>query len=156
MAGRLRLATSRKFGRTGSKHMVREIMKDVFFLAQKSDPATKADLQVARDLLDTLKAHTDECVGMAANMIGVKKRIIVVNMGLMNVAMLNPVILKKSGPFETEEGCLSLTGTRKTKRFREIELEYQDQDMKKHVQKFTGWTAQIIQHECDHLEGIII
>ena len=106
--------------------------------------------------LDTLKAHTDECVGMAANMIGVKKRIIVVNMGLMNVAMLNPVILKKSGPFETEEGCLSLTGTRKTKRFREIELEYQDQDMKKHVQKFTGWTAQIIQHECDHLEGIII
>lgn len=136
--------------------MVREIMKDVFFLAQKSDPATKADLQVARDLLDTLKAHTDECVGMAANMIGVKKRIIVVNMGLMNMAMLNPVILKKSGPFETEEGCLSLTGTRKTKRFREIELEYQDQDMKKHVQKFTGWTAQIIQHECDHLEGIII
>lgn len=89
-------------------------------------------------------------------MIGVKKRIIVVNMGLMNVAMLNPVILKKSGPFETEEGCLSLTGTRKTKRFHEIELEYQDQDMKKHVQKFTGWTAQIIQHECDHLEGIII
>jgi peptide deformylase len=136
--------------------MVREIMKDVFFLAQKSEPATEADLQVARDLLDTLKAHAEECVGMAANMIGVKKRNIAVNMGLVNVAMLNPVILKKSGPFETEEGCLSLTGTRKAKRFREIELEYQDLDMKKHVQKFTGWTAQIIQHECDHLEGIII
>ena len=120
--------------------MVREIMRDVFFLAQKSESATKADLQVARDLLDTLEAH----------------EIIVVNMGTVNVAMLNPVILKKSGSFETEEGCLSLTGTRKTKRFREIELEYQDLDMKKHVQKFTGWTAQIIQHECDHLEGIII
>ena len=136
--------------------MVREIMKDVFFLAQKSEPAAEADLQVARDLLDTLSAHAEECVGMAANMIGVKKRIIVVNMGFVNVAMLNPVILKKSGPFEAEEGCLSLTGTRKTERFREIELEYQDLDMKRRVQKFTGWTAQIIQHECDHLEGIII
>ena len=108
------------------------------------------------DLLDTLEAHADECVGMAANMISVKKRIIVVNMELVNVVMLNPVIQKKNGPFEAEEGCLSLTGTRKTRRFREIELEYQDLDMKKHVQKFTGWTAQIIQHECDHLEGIII
>lgn len=136
--------------------MVREIMRDVFFLAQKSEPATEADLQVACDLLDTLEAHTDECVGMAANMIGVKKRIIVVNMGPVNVAMLNPVILKKNGPFETDEDCLSLTGTRKTKRFCEIELEYQNLDMKKHMQKFTGWTAQIIQHECDHLEGIII
>ena len=136
--------------------MVREIMRAFFSLAQKSEPATEADLQVARDLLDTLEARADECVGMAANMIGVKKRIIVVNMGLVNVAMLNPVILKKSDPFETEEGCLSLTGTRKTKRFREIEMEYQDLDMKKRVQKFTGWTAQIIQHECDHLEGIII
>lgn len=136
--------------------MIREIMRDVFFLAQKSEPATEADLQVARDLLDTLEAHTDECVGMAANMIGVKKRIIVVNIGLVNVAMLNPVIRKKNGLFEAEEGCFSLAGTRKTRRFREIELEYQDLDMKKHVQKFTGWTAQIIQHECDHLEGIII
>lgn len=131
-------------------------MRDVFLLAQKSEPATDADLQVARDLLETLEAHADECVGMAANMIGVKKRIIAVNMGLVNVPMLNPVILKKSGPFKTEEGCLSLAGTRKTKRFRVIELEYQDLDMKKHVQKFTGWTAQIIQHECDHLEGIVI
>lgn len=97
--------------------MVREIMRDVFFLAQKSEPATDADLQVARDLLDTLEAHADECVGMASNLIGVKKRIIAVNMGLVNVPMLKPVILKKSGPFETEEGCLSLAGTRKTKRF---------------------------------------
>ena len=136
--------------------MVREIMRDVFFLAQKSEPATEADLQVARDLLDTLEAYANECVGMAANMIGMKKQIIAVNMGLVNVAMLNPSILKKTRPFETEEGCLSLTGTRKTKRFREIEVEYQDLDMKKHVQKFTGWTAQIIQHECDHLDGIII
>ena len=136
--------------------MVREIMRDVFFLAQKSEPATEADLQVARDLLDTLEAHANECVGMAANMIGEKKQIIAVNMGLVNVAMLNPAIRKKTRPFETVEGCLSLTGTRKTKRFCEIELEYQDLDMKKHVQRFTGWTAQIIQHECDHLEGIII
>ncbi len=156
MADRLRLVTSRMFGSNGSNVMVREIMRDVIFLAQKSEPATEADLQVAHDLLDTLEAHADECVGMAANMIGVKKRIIVVNMGFVNVVMLNPVIQKKSSPFETEEGCLSLSGTRKTKRFREIELEYQDLDMKKHVQKFTGWTAQIIQHECDHLEGIII
>ena len=94
--------------------MVREIMRDVFFLAQKSEPATEADLQVARDLLDTLEAHANECVGMAANMIGVKKQIIAVNMGLVNVAMLNPAIRKKTRPFETEEGCLSLTGTRKT------------------------------------------
>ena len=97
--------------------MVREIMRDVFFLAQKSEPATEADLQVARDLLDTLEAHANECVGMAANMIGEKKQIIAVNMGLVNVAMLNPAIRKKTRPFETEEGCLSLTGTRKTKRF---------------------------------------
>ena len=123
---------------------------------RKAEPTTEADLQVARDLLDTLEAHADECVGMAANMIGVKKRIIAVNMGLMNVAMLNPVIREKNGLFEAKEGCLSLTGSRKTRRFREIELEYQDLDLKKHVQKFTGWTAQIIQHECDHLEGIII
>ena len=133
--------------------MVREIMRDVFFLAQKSEPATEADLQVARDLLDTLEAYANECVGMAANMIGMKKQIIAVNMGLVNVAMLNPAIRKKSRPFETEEGCLSLTGTRKTKRFREIELEYQDLDMKKHIQKFTGWTAQIIQHECGSSGG---
>ena len=136
--------------------MVRDIMRDVFFLSQKSDPATEDDLQTARDLLETLEAHASECVGMAANMIGVRKRIIAVNIGPINVAMINPVIRKKIGPYDTEEGCLSLSGTRKTKRFREIELEYQDMDLKKHIQKFTGWTAQIIQHECDHLEGIII
>lgn len=93
---------------------------------------------------------------MAANMIGVRKRIIVVNMGPIDVAMLNPVIVKMTGQYETEEGCLSLSGSRKTERYREIELEYQDLNMQKHRQKFSGWTAQIIQHECDHLEGIII
>lgn len=136
--------------------MVQNIMRDVFFLSQKSEPATETDRQVALDLLDTLKAHAHECVGMAANMIGVRKRIIVVNMGPVDIAMLNPVIVKKTGLYETEEGCLSLSGSRKTERYREIELEYQDLQMQKHRQKFTGWTAQIIQHECDHLEGIII
>lgn len=136
--------------------MVQNIMRDVFFLSQKSEPATETDRQVTLDLLDTLKAHAHECVGMAANMIGVRKRIIVVNMGPIDVAMLNPVIVKKTGLYETEEGCLSLSGSRKTERYREIELEYQDLQMQKHRQKFTGWTAQIIQHECDHLEGIII
>ena len=136
--------------------MVQNIMRDVFFLSQKSEPATETDRQVVLDLLDTLKAHAHECVGMAANMIGVRKRIIVVNMGPVDVAMLNPVIVKKTGLYETEEGCLSLSGSRKTERYREIELEYHDLQMQKHRQKFTGWTAQIIQHECDHLDGIII
>lgn len=136
--------------------MVRPIMRDVFFLNQKSEPATKADDTIVRDLLDTLKAHEAECVGMAANMIGVKKRIIAVNMGFMNVAMINPVITRKTGAFETEEGCLSLIGIRKTTRYQEIEVEYFDQAWIKRKQKYTGWIAQIIQHECDHLEGIII
>ena len=136
--------------------MVQNIMRDVFFLSQKSEPATETDRQVALDLLDTLKAHAHECVGMAANMIGVRKRIIVVNMGPVDIAMLNPVIVKNTGLYETEEGCLSLSGSRKTERYHEIELEYQDLQMQKHRQKFTGWTAQIIQHECDHLDGIII
>ena len=136
--------------------MVREVVHDVLFLGQKSEPATQADKQVAIDLLDTLKDHEEGCVGMAANMIGVKKRIIAVNMGFMNVAMFNPVIVKKSGAFETEEGCLSLIGVRKTTRYEEIEVEYEDMNFKKQHQKFSGWTAQIIQHECDHLEGIII
>lgn len=136
--------------------MVRPIMRDVFFLNQKSDPATKSDEAVIRDLLDTLKAHEAECVGMAANMIGVKKRIIAVNMGFLNVAMINPVITKKTGPYETEEGCLSLVGVRKTKRYQEIEVEYFDQGWVKRKQTYSGWIAQIIQHECDHLEGIII
>jgi len=128
----------------------------VLFLSQKSEPATKDDMQVVQDLLDTLKANEAGCVGMAANMIGIKKRIIAVNMGFLNVAMLNPVIVKKTGAYETEEGCLSLTGVRKTTRYQEIEVEYYDVNWKKQNGKFTGWTAQIIQHECDHLEGIII
>lgn len=138
------------------KQMVRPIMKDVLFLGQKSETATKADLSVAQDLMDTLALHKDECVGMAANMIGVKKNIIVVNVGFFNVPMINPVILKKEEPFETEEGCLSLVGSRKTTRYKKITVEYCDIEMKKHVQEFTDFTAQIIQHECDHLQGIII
>lgn len=136
--------------------MVRPICKDVLFLRQKAEPATQADMQVAQDLLDTLKANEAGCVGMAANMIGVKKSIIAVNMGFMNVAMFNPVIVKKSGPYDTEEGCLSLIGVRGTKRYQEIELEYYDMGWKKQRQKYTGWIAQIIQHECDHLNGTII
>ena len=136
--------------------MVREVCRDVLFLSQKAEPATKDDMQVVQDLLDTLKANEAGCVGMAANMIGVKKRIIAVNVGFMNVAMLNPVIVKRTGAYETEEGCLSLTGVRKTKRYQEIEVEYYDVNWKRQRGKFTGWTAQIIQHECDHLEGIII
>lgn len=136
--------------------MIRPIVKDVFFLSQKSEPATEADKQTAADLLDTLTAHKAECVGMAANMIGVKKDIIAVSIGPVNVAMINPVIIRKSKPFETEEGCLSLNGTRETTRYQEIELEYQDLNFQKHRRKYSGWIAQIIQHECDHLQGIVI
>lgn len=136
--------------------MVRSIMKDIFFLRQKAEPAGKEDLQVVQDLLDTLKANEAGCVGMAANMIGVNKRIIAVNMGFVNVAMLNPVIVKKSGAYETEEGCLSLTGIRKTTRYENIEVEFQDISFRKQRQKYSGWTAQIIQHEIDHCEGILI
>lgn len=136
--------------------MVRPIMKDVLFLGQKSEPATADDKQVAIDLMDTLKVNREHCVGMAANMIGVKKNIIIVNMGPIDIVMFNPVIRSKNKPFETEEGCLSLAGVRKTTRYQEIEVEFQDMNMKKHTQKYSGWIAQIIQHECDHLEGIII
>ena len=136
--------------------MIRPIVKDVFFLGQKSGAATRQDLSVGQDLMDTLRANQNHCVGMAANMIGVKKRIIIVNMGIMNVVMYNPVIVKKDTPYETEEGCLSLTGVRKTTRYQNIEVEYYDSSWKKHRQAFSGWTAQIIQHECDHLAGIII
>ena len=136
--------------------MIREICKDEFFLSQKSEPATADDLAIVQDLLDTLAAHKDGCVGMAANMIGVKKCIIAVNMGFMNVAMFNPKIVKRSGKYETEEGCLSLTGVRKCTRYQEIEVEYQDMNFKKQRQKYTGWTAQIIQHEVDHCHGIVI
>jgi len=131
-------------------------MKDILFLGQKSEPATKQDLSVGQDLQDTLQANSDRCVGMAANMIGVRKKVIIVNMGLINVVMYNPVILKKDSPYETEEGCLSLTGVRKTIRYENIEVEYQDSSWKKHRQQFSGWTAKIIQHEVDHLNGVII
>ena len=136
--------------------MVKQIVKDIFFLGQKSEPATQADLSVAQDLRDTLKANQDRCVGMAANMIGVKKRIIIVSMGFADLVLINPVLLAKTGPYETEEGCLSLDGVRKTTRFQDIEMEYLDENWNSHKQKFSGWTAQIIQHEMDHLEGIII
>ena len=136
--------------------MVRLIMKDILFLNQKSELATKADAQVIQDLLDTLKANKEGCVGMAANMIGVKKRIIVISMGDINLPMINPVIVNKSGKYETEEGCLSLIGVRKTKRFKDIEVEYFDSEFKKRRGKYSGWIAQIIQHEIDHCNGIVI
>ncbi|MBU5249367.1 peptide deformylase [Coprococcus comes] len=136
--------------------MVKPIMRDLFFLRQRAEKATEADRQTAIDLLDTLKAHEDGCVGMAANMIGVNKAIIAVNMGFMNVAMFNPKIVKRNGKYETEEGCLSLDGVRKCVRYQEIEVEYEDINFKRQRQKYSGWTAQIIQHECDHLNGIII
>ena len=136
--------------------MIKNIVRDVFFLAQKSEPATKGDMQVGIDLQDTLNANRAGCVGLAANMIGVKKRVIIVNMGFFDMVMFNPVITKKDTPYETEEGCLSLDGVRKTKRYQNIEVEYFDMQWRKQIMKLSGWTAQICQHECDHLEGIII
>lgn len=136
--------------------MIRPIVKDTFFLSQKSEPATKADLQVGADLQDTLEDHRDGCVGLAANMIGIRKRIIIVNIGFADIVMFNPVLLKKDTPYEAEEGCLSLVGIRKTTRYQNIEVEYYDRNWKKQRQKFSGWTAQICQHELDHLEGILI
>lgn len=136
--------------------MVKQIVRDIFFLGQPSEPATQADLSVGRELLDTLQANREACVGMAANMIGVKKNIIIVNMGLIDVVMFNPVIISRRGRYETEEGCLSLEGVRKTTRYQEIEVEYYDSSWKKQRQKLSGWTAQIAQHEIDHLSGKII
>lgn len=136
--------------------MIKPICKDVLLLSQKAEVATKADMQVVQDLLDTLKENEAGCVGMAANMIGVNKSIIAVNMGFMNVPMINPKIVKKSGAYETEEGCLSLIGVRKTTRYKDIEVEYFDSNWQKQRAKYSGWIAQIIQHECDHLEGKII
>ena len=136
--------------------MIRTIQRDILFLSQKSEEATQKDIQIGKDLQDTLSANRERCVGMAANMIGVKKRIIIVSLGFVNLVMYNPVILKKDSPYETEEGCLSLDGVRKTVRYENIEVEWLDGSWKKHREKFSGWTAQIIQHECDHLEGGII
>lgn len=136
--------------------MVKQIVRDIFFLGQKSEPATKADLQIGIDLRDTLEANRERCVGMAANMIGIKKKVIIVNMGLIDVVMFNPIIIKKDTPYQTEEGCLSLDGVRPTTRYENIEVEYMDMNWKKQKQKLSGWTAQICQHEMDHLSGRII
>jgi len=136
--------------------MVRQIMRDPMFLGQKSEEATKEDISIAEDLKDTLAANREHCVGMAANMIGIKKRIIIANVGIGDIVMFNPVITKKDSPYETEEGCLSLAGVRKTIRYRNIELEFTNLSWKRQRQKYSGFIAQIIQHECDHLEGIII
>lgn len=136
--------------------MIRTICKDEAFLAQKAQPATPEDLPVAADLLETLEHHKDGCVGMAANMIGVNKRIIAFDNEGSYMVMFNPVILQHSGPYQTEEGCLSLTGVRPTKRWKTIKVQWQNEKFQQRIKKFTGWTAQIIQHEIDHCEGIII
>lgn len=136
--------------------MVREIMKDPIFLAQKSRPATAADLPIAQDLRDTLAAHRDGCVGMAANMIGQLVRIIIFDNEGSDTVMLNPEIIRKDGPYNTEEGCLSLTGTRPTKRWQTIKVRWQTEQLQTRIKSFSGWTAEIIQHEIDHCDGIII
>ena len=137
--------------------MVRDIVHDPMRLAVKSIPATIEDKDVVTDLLDTLRAHTKECVGMAANMIGVNKNIIAISVGFGQFVMINPKIVSRAKPYNTEESCLSLLGgPRKCKRYDEIEVLYLDINWKEQKQKYTGWTAQIIQHECDHLDGILI
>ena len=136
--------------------MIQPIMKDPLFLGVKSQPAGPEDVQVAQDLLDTLAAHREGCVGMAANMIGVRKRIIVFDNEGTDMVMFNPVILKGEGRYDTEEGCLSLPGIRKTQRFQKIKVQYQNGALQTRIKTFTGWTAQIIQHEIDHCEGILI
>lgn len=141
--------------------MIKELMHDPIFLAGKSEPATKDDLQTAQDMLDTLIAHKDSCVGMAANMIGVKKRIIVFldesGRALTYTVMLNPEIIKQDGAYTAEEGCLSLLGgPRPCRRYKTIKVKYQTPEMQTRIKTFTGWTAQIIQHEVDHCEGILI
>lgn len=136
--------------------MVREIMKDPMFLAQPAEPVTEADAQVIIDLCDTLRANADRCVGMAANMIGERKAIIVASVGPMQLVMVNPVITRKTSAFLTEEGCLSLEGVRSCTRYREIEVDYQDAHFTPRHGKFSGWPAQIIQHEIDHVNGIVI
>ena len=136
--------------------MIREICRDETFLSQKAAPATADDLATAQDLLDTLTAHKDGCVGMAANMIGVCKRIIAFDNEGTYMVMFNPVIVRQSGPYETQEGCLSLTGVRKTKRFQTVKVQWQNEKFQTRLKTFTGWTAEIIQHELDHCQGILI
>ena len=136
--------------------MIRDICKDEAFLARKAEPATADDLGTAQDLLDTLAAHKEGCVGMAANMIGVNKRIIVFDDDGKYQVMFNPVIVKRDRPYEAEEGCLSLTGRRKTKRFQTVKVQWQNEKFQTRLKTFTGWTAEIIQHEIDHCEGVLI
>lgn len=136
--------------------MICEICKDEFFLRLPSWEATAEDMDIARNLLDTLEAHSDGCVGMAANMIGVSKRIIAFDCEGTYMVMFNPVILKKEGAYQTEEGCLSLSGSRRTERFQSIKVQWQNEKFQTRVKTFTGWTAQIIQHEIDHCNGILI
>lgn len=136
--------------------MIKPINKNRMSLSVPSDPATKDDGQVVTDLLDTLKSHKKDCVGMAANMIGVNKQIIAVNMGMVNVAMINPKILTKSEPYTVSEGCLSLDGEKETTRYKNIEVSFFDQGFNPHTQKFSGFVAEIIQHEIDHFSGILI
>ena len=136
--------------------MVRPIVKDPIFLARKSAPASPEDAEVARDLRDTLEAHREGCVGMAANMSGVSKRVIIFDDGGKATVMFNPEIIRRSEPFEAEEGCLSLSGTRKTKRYRTIKVRYLNELFQQRIKTYTGWTAQIIQHEIDHCDGILI
>ena len=136
--------------------MICEICKDEFFLRLPSREATAEDMDIARNLLDTLEAHSDGCVGMAANMIGVSKRIIAFDCEGKYMVMFNPVILKKEGAYQTEEGCLSLSGSRRTERYQSIKVQWQNEKFQTRAKTFTGWTAQIIQHEIDHCNGILI
>ena len=136
--------------------MIREICKDEAFLAQRAEPAAPEDLPVAADLLETLEYHKDGCVGMAANMIGVCKRIIAFDNEGTYMVMFNPVIVRQSGPYEAQEGCLSLAGVRKTKRFQAVKVQWQNEKFQTRLKTFTGWTAEIIQHEIDHCEGRLI
>ena len=136
--------------------MIRPIMRDPIFLSQKAAPSTEADLETAQDLRDTLAAHRDACVGMAANMIGVAKRIVIFDDGGGATVLFEPEILKCSGAYEAEEGCLSLPGKRKVKRYRSIKVRYRNERFETRIRTFTGFTAQIIQHEIDHCNGVLI
>lgn len=136
--------------------MIKPIVRDILFLGQKSEDATKSDMQIVEDLIDTLRANFENCVGLAGNMIGAKKRVLVFSVDSLIVPMINPVMIRKEQPYDAEESCLSLIGVRKTIRYDLIEVEYLDKNFVKKKEVFTGFTAQIIQHEMDHFEGIII
>lgn len=136
--------------------MIKPIIRDTFFLSQKSIPASREDWQLGQDLLDTLQANKGHCVGLAANMIGVNKRVIVISVGSLDLVMFNPELKEKSGPYQTEEGCLSLTGLRETRRYQSIRVAYLDSNWQAKTLTLEGFPAQICQHELDHLEGILI